>query len=82
MPVKDLVDKFNSLSGNAAICQKAFLQHGRPDVMAGKEAQMLTFEGLYSTGAPFQVSSPWMRCDANLDQAVADVVNKILETKT
>jgi hypothetical protein len=63
------------------MCQQAYLRHGRPPEWGGSaEAQELIFEGRYSTGAPFQVSSGWIKCDADLDQAVGAVVKKMLET--
>lgn len=78
--VKSLVDAFNLKANGAFQCSRAYLEHGRPPEMVGKEAQRLTFEGNYSTGAPFVVNSAWMRCDADLDQAVAVVVTKMLES--
>jgi hypothetical protein len=82
MSVKNLVDSFNAYANGAFQCSRAYLQHGRPPEMVGREAQRLTFEGSYSTGAPFVVNSPWMKCDADLDQAVAAVVSRMLEQKT
>jgi hypothetical protein len=80
MPVKNLIEAFNRLAGGAAQCSKAFLEHGRPAAWVGREAQRLVFEGRYSTGASFQIDSGWIKPDADLDQAVAAVVAKILET--
>ena len=80
MPVKNLTEAFNNAANGAAICSQAYLEHGRPNEMAGKEAQRLSFEGRYSTGTPFVVQSAWMRCDADLDAAVKVVVAKMLET--